>query len=208
MSESTVPATNVAALLWPARAGRTGATRAVLLAIAGACLLTIAAKVQVPGPVPMTLQTLAVMAVGAALGARLAVASVLLYLAQGAAGMPVFANTPPMVPGLAYFFGPTGGFLFGFALAAGIVGAAADRGLIRRPLAFAAVLATAVVALMAAGWIWLALIASVASGNGVGFARAFQVGVQPFLLGEVIKVSIAALSFPLIYRGIGRLIRR
>ena len=88
MSESAAPvqapATSVAGLLWPAASGRTGAARAVLLAAAGACVLTISAKVQVPGPVPMTLQTLAVLGLGAALGLRIAVASVLFYLLQEA----------------------------------------------------------------------------------------------------------------------------
>jgi biotin transport system substrate-specific component len=212
MSESAAPiqapATNVAGLIWPAPAGRTGATRAVLLAIAGACLLTISAKVQVPGPVPMTLQTLAVLGLGAALGFRLAVASVLLYLVQGALGMPVFANTPPMAPGLAYLAGPTGGFLLGFILAAGLVGLAADRGLMRRPVAFAAVLGVSLLALLGTGWLFLALLATVGTGSGVGFARAFQVGVEPFLLGEGIKLAIAALGFPLAYDALARLVRR
>ncbi|NNM74873.1 biotin transporter BioY [Enterovirga sp. DB1703] len=212
MSESAAPvqapATSVAALLWPSRSGRIGAVRAVLLAIAGACLLTISAKVQVPGPVPMTLQTLAVLGLGAALGLRLAVASVGLYLLQGALGLPVFANTPPLAPGLAYFAGPTGGFLAGFLLSAAIVGAAADRGLMRRPGTFAVVLAGANAALLACGWVWLALAATVGTGSGVGFGRAFALGVQPFLLGEAIKVALAALAFPLVYRALAHLVRR
>ncbi len=212
MSESAAPvqapATSVAGLLWPAATGRSGAARAVLLAVAGACILTVSAKVQVPGPVPMTLQTLAVLALGAALGARLAVASVLLYLVQGAIGVPVFANTPPMAPGLAYFAGPTGGFLSGFLLAAAIVGTAADHGLVRRPVAFGAVLGVALLALLASGWLWLALAASVGTMSGIGFTRAFQLGVQPFLLGEAIKLGIAALSFPLAYEALARFARR
>ena len=202
------PATNAAALLWPSQSGRVGASRAVLLAVAGACLLTISAKVQVPGPVPMTLQTLAVLGLGAALGLRLALASVALYLAQGALGMPVFANTPPVAPGLAYLVGPTGGFLLGFALAAGLVGAAADRGWMRRPVTFAITLAAADLALLGLGWVWLALFAQVGTGTGIGFARAFTAGVQPFLLGESIKVALAALAFPLTYDLLARLVRR
>ena len=212
MSESAAPvqapATSVAGLLWPAATGRTGAAPAVLLAIAGACILTVSAKVQVPGPVPMTLQTLAVLALGAALGSRLAVASVLLYLFQGAIGLPVFANTPPLPPGPAYFAGPTGGFLLGFVIAAAIVGVAADRGLMRRPLAFGALLGGALLALLATGWVWLALVATVGTGTGIGVARAFQLGIQPFLLGEAIKLGIAALSFPLAYQALARLVRR
>jgi biotin transport system substrate-specific component len=212
MAESAAPiqasATNVAGLVWPIRSGRLGAVRAVLFAVVGACLLTISAKVQVPGPVAMTLQTLAVLGLGAAFGARVALASVGLYLAQGALGMPVFAHTPPMPSGLSYLVGPTGGFLLGFAAAAAIVGIAADRGLLRRPVMFALTLAVADLAMLALGLLWLAFFAQVGSGSGIGFERAFAVGVKPFLLGEAIKVAIAALAFPLLYDVVARLVRR
>lgn len=178
------------------RRARFGSARAVALVAAGAGLLTVSAKLQVPGPVPMTLQTLAVLALGAMLGTRLAVGAVLLYVAEGAAGFPVFANTPPLVPGLAYLAGPTGGFLAGFALAAAMVGTAADRGLARRPVAFAAVLAAADAAMLAVGCAWLALAAQVGGQTGIGFARAFATGVQPFILGEGLKVALAAAALP------------
>lgn len=213
MSESSAPVhvsptSSLAGLLWPGMAGRSGLARAALLAIGGACLLTISAKIKVPGPVPMTLQTLAVMALGAALGMRLAVASVAIYVAQGLAGLPVFANTPPMAPGLAYLLGPTGGFLVGFAVAAAMVGHAADRGLVRKPFAFALVLAAANVALLAIGALWIALLAQTAAGTGLGFAKALAIGVQPFMLGNAIKLAIAALAFPLIYDALLRIARR
>lgn len=201
-----LPATTFARLVWPAKPGlAVTMARAGCLAAAGACLLTIAAKVQVPGPVPMTLQTLAVLALGAALGARLALASVGLYLLEGALGLPVFANTPPLVPGMAYFLGPTGGFLFGFALAAGLVGTAADRGGMRNPLAFALALLAAEAALLGAGWLWLAFVAQTAAGGaGIGLAKAFALGVRPFLLGEAIKLGIAVLAIPLLYETVAR----
>lgn len=194
-----------ARLVWPAGTDlRSETARAACLAIAGACLLTLSAKVQVPGPVPMTLQTLAVLALGAALGARLAVAAVALYVLQGALGLPVFANTPPLASGLAYLAGPTGGFLFGFAVAAAIVGAAADRGLMRRPVAFALALAAGQGALLLLGWAWLAFGAQMASGTGLGAGRAFALGVSPFLLGEAIKLAIAGLAVPLLYGALAR----
>ena len=198
-----------AGLIWPRRAAGAGLLRAAVLTILGACLLTVSAKVQVPGPVPMTLQTLAVMALGAALGLRLAVASVLLYVVQGALGMPVFANTPPLAPGLAYLAGPTGGFLLGFLVSAAIVGAAADRGLIKRPLAFAVVLAAANLAQLALGCAWLALAATAASGAvGIGFAKAYAIGVQPFLLANAVKLVLAAIALPLVFDAMARLLRR
>ena len=202
--------TTFADLVWPAKPDRSGViARTILLTVLGACLLTISAKVQVPGPVPMTLQTLAVMALGAMLGWRLALSSVALYVAQGALGLPVFANTPPLPAGLAYLLGPTGGFLLGFAAAAAVVGYAADRGLARRPLPFALVLTGANVLLLAIGCAWLALVAVTASGaTGIGFAKAFEVGVRPFLLGNAIKLALAAILLPLALDSLGRLLRR
>ncbi len=202
--------TTYADLIWPAPGStwRVGLARSAVLALLGACLLTLSAKVQVPGPVPMTLQTLAVLALGAMLGMRLALASVLLYLAEGALGLPVFANTPPLAPGLAYLVGPTGGFLAGFVLAAGMVGFAADRGLARRPIPFALVLAAASASLLAAGWAWLAFGVSVQAGSGLGLGRAFELGIRPFLLGEGIKLGLAAMALPLALEALGRRLRR
>src|SRR5688500_8264991 len=116
-----MPATLIGAL-WPHAQAR-NLLRFAVLAIAGVVLLTISAKIKVPFyPVPMTLQTLALAVIAASFGARLAGATVLLYLAAGMAGLPVFANTPPALAGLGYMMGPTGGYLLGFLLAALLVG--------------------------------------------------------------------------------------
>jgi biotin transport system substrate-specific component len=110
--------------LWSPAAGST-TVRAIVLAVIGSILLTISAKIQVPfWPVPMTIQTFVVLVLGVAYGWRLAGATVLLYLAQGALGLPVFAAGG----GLAYMAGPTGGYLVGFLLAALVVGWLAERG--------------------------------------------------------------------------------
>lgn len=203
----SAPLTTYADLIWPARTstGPAAFGRAVALTVAGAALLTLSAKVQVPLPaVPMTLQTLAVLALGAMLGARLALASCALYLAEGALGLPVFATTPPLPAGLSYLAGPTGGFLLGFALAAWLVGLGADRGLVRRPLAFAILLAAASGAMLLTGWAWLAF---GVGGTGIGAAKAFGLGVVPFLPGEAIKVALAACALPVVLGGLGRLLR-
>src|SRR5690606_1214363 len=93
--------------------------------VLGTLVIALAAKVNVPvWPVPVTLQGLAIAALAAAFGARIGVATVALYLLEGAFGLPVFATGG----GLAYLVGPTGGFLLGFLLMAGIIGYAADRG--------------------------------------------------------------------------------
>lgn len=183
-------------VLWPRRTGIPGLLRAAVLAVLGACLLTVSAKVSVPGPVPMTLQTLAVLMLGAALGPRIAIASVLVYLGEGAMGWPVFVNTPPLPAGPAYLVGPTAGFLAGFVVAAGIVGLAAARGLARRPVLFLAALAVADVAILACGWAWLAYGLPLHGGLGMGAQKAFAVGIQPFLLGEAVKVALAAALVP------------
>lgn len=166
--------------------------RNVVLAVAGSLLLIAAAKVKVPfWPVPMTLQTFAALALGATYGSRLGAATVLLYIGYGVAGLPVFTNTPPVAAGPLYLLGPTGGFLLGFVVAAAIAGWAAQRGASALRLVGGLIVADAV--LLALGCLWLALGAQVAAGvTGVGFAKAFAVGVQPFLLGEALKIALAA----------------
>ncbi|MCF4126863.1 biotin transporter BioY [Methylobacterium sp. SyP6R] len=161
----------------PLRAARTFA-----IVLSGVVLITIAAKVRIPfWPVPMTLHTLAVMALAVAAGPRLAVASMLGYLAAGAAGLPVFSGTPERGLGLAYMAGPTGGYLAGYLVAAGLVGAlAAGRGLLGRVAAMLAGLA----AIDAFGLAWLALF--------VPADRLVALGLAPFLLGDLVKIGLVA----------------
>ena len=127
MAHAENPTVSFVDALWPARgAGRMA--RAALLALLGSALLTLSAKVQVPFyPVPMTMQTLVVLLIGMAFGARLGVAAVALYLAEGAVGLPVFAGTPEKGIGLAYMIGPTGGYLLGFVVATAVAGWLAER---------------------------------------------------------------------------------
>ena len=193
MSAAAVKIPTLATRLWPA----SSLARQVVLVVAGVALLTLSAKIRVPFyPVPMTMQTLVVLLIGAAYGWRLGAVTVALYLAQGLVGLPVFTNTPPAVASPAYFLGPTGCFLAGFLLAAVIVGAAAERGLDRSPLRFIGILLLADAALLALGWAWLAF------GFGLGAERAFAGGVAPFLLGEALKVAIVAAAVPAAWRAI------
>jgi biotin transport system substrate-specific component len=115
---------------------------AALTAVAGSILLAISAKISIPFyPVPLTMQTFMVIGLGLALGPRLGMAAVALYLAQGAAGLPVFAGTPEKGIGLAYMMGPTGGYLLGYLIAAFVAGHLAERGMDRSPVsAFGAAL--------------------------------------------------------------------
>jgi len=121
-------------LLWPDRRdGVSGLTRAVILIAGGTALLTLSAKISLPLPyVPMTLQTLVVLVLSAAYGWRLGAATVVVYLAEGAIGLPVFAGP---VGGLEPLIGPTAGYLFGFVLAAIATGWLSERGWDRSVLA-------------------------------------------------------------------------
>ena len=173
--------TTFAELLWPAQ-GASRALRAVLLALLGSALLTISAKIEVPFyPVPMTMQTLVVLLLGMAYGARLGTATVLLYLAEGAAGLPVFAGTPERGIGIAYMLGPTGGYLAGFVLSAAITGWLTER---RRdwPALVLAVTAGSIVVFIP-GVLWLAQL--------IGFEQSIANGLMPFLWATLVKGAIA-----------------
>jgi biotin transport system substrate-specific component len=111
---------------WPTA---TPAARNAFLAVAGTILLAISAKVHIPfWPVPLTMQTFVVLVLGMAFGWKLGAATMLLYLAQGAIGLPVFSGTPERGIGLAYMAGPTGGYLAGFVVGAALCGWLAGKG--------------------------------------------------------------------------------
>lgn len=160
-----------------------------VLAVLGTLLLTVSAKTKVVlGPVDMSLQTLAIFLIAAAFGLRLGVATLLLYMAEGAIGLPVFQSTPEKGIGLAYMMGPTGGYLAGFVVAAAIVGWAADRGLDRNVLTFAGPVLAAEAAIVGLGFAWLSVL--------IGPAGAVQFGLAPFILPDLIKVALAVLLVP------------
>lgn len=182
--------TTLAQAAWPTRGS--AALRNVALALVGTALLTVAAKTQVPfWPVPMTMTTFAVFLIGAAYGARLAVATVLLYLAQGFAGLPVFAGP---FAGPAYLIGPTAGFLFGYVAAAYIIGKAADLGWSRSTPKIAMAMLAGDLVLFTTGFAWLAFFAQLPNGvTGIGASAAFAKGVSPFILADLVKIALASL---------------
>jgi biotin transport system substrate-specific component len=186
----------LATAVWPDRTNR--AMQMVFLVLAGTALLTISAKIKVPFfPVPMTLQTLAVLLIAATYGSRLAMATVVAYIAEGMIGLPVFTNTPPAVAGPAYLLGPTAGFIISWIFVAAIVGYAADRGWDRSVLRLGTAMLVAVIVQFAMGFAWLAWFAALPNGaTGIGAAAAFSAGVAPFLLGDALKIIIAALAVP------------
>ena len=159
------------------------------LALLGTLALALSAKAKVVlGPVDMSLQSLVVLLIGAAFGWRLAVATLLLYLAEGAAGLAVFQSTPEKGLGIPYMLGTTGGYLVGFVAMAGIVGWAADKGWDRNLLKLLGVMLVAEVVMMAMGYGWLAGI--------IGAEKAWQFGVVPFIVPDLIKVALAATLVP------------
>lgn len=172
--------------------------RNVTLAILGSLALWVSAKIEVPFyPVPMTMQTFAVLSIGMAFGWRLGAATVLLYLAQGAAGLPVFAGTPERGLGLAYMVGPTGGFLIGFVLAAAVVGWLARRGWDRSIVTTLAAMLLGTAVIYVPGLLWLGAI--------VGWDKpVLQWGMIPFIYGDVAKMLLAACLLPLCWRLLGK----
>ena len=170
----------------------------VLLVVLGVAALTLAAKIRVPmWPVPITMQTFAVLVIGAAYGARLGFATLLAYLAVGAAGFAVFTGESG---GLAYMMGPTGGYLVGFAVAAGVMGWLASRGWDRTVWGMAGALLIGNAIIYAFGLPWMAHLFAAEKG----MAWVMQWGMTNFLLGDALKLCLAALVLPAAWAFTGR----
>lgn len=188
------------------------ALRFALLAVVGSAFVALSAQVTVPlWPVPVTGQTLAVLVVGMAYGARLGAATLALYMVEGIAGIPVFAK---LSAGPHVLAGPTGGYIVGFIAAAALVGWLAERGWSRSIAwtALAQLFGSAVI--FAFGVPWLALFyagpgaAYIAkTGAETAFGAAIAAGFMPFLLEDLVKVALAACLMPAAWRLVG-LIRR
>ena len=197
MSSSSVPQPVVvrhfplAAVLWPDRAdGFFAVVRTVILVALGTALLALSAKINLPLPyVPMTLQTLVVLMIGAAYGWRLGSATVIAYLAEGAIGLPVFAGP---VGGLAPLLGPTAGYLAGFVAAAFITGWLSERGWDRSVPRLFVAMGLGHIVILAAGFAWLAF------GMKLGVEKAWLVGIVPFVAASVIKNALGAAFVPAI----------
>jgi biotin transport system substrate-specific component len=186
---SSTPHFPLAAVLWPDRAeGVGGVLRVVILVGLGTALLALSAKINLPLPyVPMTLQTLVVLMIGAAYGWRLGTATVLAYLAEGAVGWPVFAGP---LGGVAPLIGPTGGYLFGFLAAAAVTGWLSERGWDRSVTRLFVAMGLGHVIILTLGFAWLAF------GLKLGAEKAWLVGVAPFIVTSVIKNALGAVLMP------------
>lgn len=183
-------------LVWSAEGSQIWLKRFALL-VAGVAALTVSAKVQITTvPVPVTLQMLVVMVIGAAYGPRLAGATLASYLALGFQGVPVFAGA---VAGPAYFAGPTGGYLLGFLLAAIAVGALARAGWDRSPLSMAAAMAVGILCVYVPGVVWL----SASWGAALGWENWYAYGVKTFIWVDALKLVVAVIAFPALWRLVG-----
>jgi biotin transport system substrate-specific component len=192
----TLVSPTLVANVWPE--GRSRLLRGIVIAVLGTLLLTLSAKIKVPfWPVPMTMQPFVVLGLGLVLGSRLAVAAVLLYLAEGAVGLPVFADTPEKGIGIAYMMGPTGGYLVGHLLAAAFTGWLADRHWDRKiGTAFLAALG-GLALIYIPGILWL--------GTVIGWSKpVLALGFWPFVLGDLTKAAIIALAVPAAWRLVQR----
>lgn len=156
--------------------------RGLGLALAGAALITLGAKIQIPfWPVPMTLHTLAVFLVAATLGPRLGFAAMAAHLAAGALGLPVFSGSPERGIGIAYLAGPTGGYLAGYLLSTLVIGRLGQgRGWAGQALAMLAGMAV----VYALGLLWLA--------RFVPASGLIAAGLTPFVLGDLVKIALAS----------------
>lgn len=182
------PQPTLADELLPRGANRTW-LRDVLLILGCTGIVAASARVSIPlpfTPVPVTGQTFGVLFTGALLGSRRGALALLLYLAEGACGLPVFAGG---AAGFARFLGPTGGYLISYPLAAGLVGWLAERGWDRRPHGMLGAMVLASVVIFGLGTAWLSLFVG-------GLVPALVQGVLPFLPGDAVKAALAGVLLP------------
>ena len=181
-----------------ANAGAALRIKQAALVVAGVLLLAIAAKIKVPmWPVPITMTTFAVLTIGAAYGARLGLATILGYMLVGALGYDVFAGSSAEASGLTYMMGGTGGYLVGYVLATVALGALAQRGWDRSVLWMALAMVVGTVLIYVPGLLWL--------GQLYGWDKPILAwGLTPFLIGDALKLALAALVLPAAWALVGR----
>jgi biotin transport system substrate-specific component len=173
-----------------------GWLRDLILIISGVLFVAALAQVKIPlpfTPVPLTGQTFAVLLVGATLGSKRGAASMLLYIALGAFGLPVFAGG---ASGFAYLSGATLGYLIGFVMAAFVMGLLAERGLERSIRTSLIPFLVGTIIIYICGVAWLAIVLG-------SFSQAIAAGFLPFLIGDAIKLIAASLALPAGWKLVG-----
>jgi biotin transporter BioY len=163
-------------------------TRSVSLVFAFSLLTALAAQIVIPiGPVPITGQTFAVLVTGALLGSRLGAMAMIVYLIEGASGLPFFYGGHG---GLSHLLGPTGGYLVAFPAAAFVTGAFAENGWDKRFLTAAMAMGVGSLVILLAGWAWFSVVMHTPP------LAAFKVSVAPHIAGDIIKILLAAAALP------------
>ncbi|MGQ9693084.1 MAG: biotin transporter BioY [Thermaceae bacterium] len=200
MKTEVLPYVPLVKTLWPKRT----LARDSVLVLAGSLFVALMAQISIPlpfTPVPITGQTLGVLLVGAALGSRLGFLALLAYLVEGGLGLPFFAGG---ASGVTRFFGPTGGYLLAFPLAAGLVGLlverfGADRSFLLTLVAM--LLGNLLIYALGVPWLgaWLA-----GAGKYAGVGDVLAKGMIPFIPGDLTKAVLAALLLPSAWRLVGR----
>ena len=162
--------------------------RQVGLVIGFSLLTALSAQIVIPiGPVPITGQTFAVLLTGALLGSRLGAITMIVYLLEGASGLPFFSGAHG---GILHLMGPTGGYLVAFPAGAFITGAFAEHGWDRKFLTAAAAMAIGSIVIMLSGWLWFSLVMKTSP------AITLFATVLKFIPGDIIKISLAAAALP------------
>ena len=173
--------------------------RTFLQILAGIAFVALLAQIRVQvGPVPLTGQTLGVLLIGAAYGSRLGVTTLAAYVLIGGLGLPIFQGA---ASGWAYMLGGTGGYLLGFVLAAALVGYLAERGWDKHVGLAALAMLLGNVLIYVPGLLWLSRLAP-------DFATTLQWGLTPFIVGDLLKLAIAAGLLPTVWRWLGEEKRR
>ncbi len=168
------------------------------LVVAGIAALALSAKIMVPMlPVPMSMGTFAVLTIGAAYGARLGLVTIFGYMLVGMLGFDVFAKSTADLNGLEYMMGSTGGYLVGFVLATVALGLLAARGWDRSPVKMAGAMLIGNALIYVPGLLWL--------GALYGFDKPILAwGLTPFLVGDAVKLALAAVLLPALWKLVGR----
>jgi biotin transport system substrate-specific component len=182
----------------PAALARSSAASSVLLVAGASALFALSAQVAIPiphSPIPITLQPLAILLVGAALGPARASAAACLYLLEGLAGLPVFALGHS---GPAALIGPTAGYLYAYPAASWIAGWCATRRVASSRFCASLLMIAAIVTLYLGGWAWLA------AAWGMGSRTAFIAGVAPFFMADLVKVALVVMLLPTVSQLVGR----
>jgi len=164
----------------------------IALVVGGSLLIALCAQMAIGWPIPVTGQTFAVLMIGALLGARRASLSVLVYIMEGAAGLPVFAHGRS---GFAVLLGPTGGYLVGFVVAAYVVGLLAEKGWDRRIGTTVLAMIFGNLVIYAFGLLWLCCMIFLINLQ-VGSSRVLVEGLYRFVPGDLLKIALAAVLLP------------